>query len=123
MVLLIGIDPDAVDYTAPGTPPGLNATAAKEGRDLVIEMFAAQGDRCDLCELGPDADPDAILNAKLAHTAYDCVLIGGGLRVPQSTLPLFEAVLDAVRRHSPGTAIAFNTRPEDSVKAVARRIP
>ena len=121
-ILLIGIDPDSMDYSQPGTPPGLNAMTAKEGRNSVVALFKQQGDRCDVCELQPNRNPLTALKPVFADATYDCVLIGGGLRVPQPSLPLFEAVIDAIRQYAPRTSIAFNTSPEDCVAAVARRI-
>ncbi len=40
---------------------------------------------------------------------YDCVVIGGGVRLPPRDLALFEVVINAVRKAAPGAAIAFNT--------------
>lgn len=56
----------------------------------------------------------------MATAAYDCVVIGGGLRLPPKSLPLFEIVLNAVHKGAPGAAIAFNTTPQDTADAVAR---
>ncbi len=51
---------------------------------------------------------------------WDCIVIGGGIRVPSRSLPLFEWVINAVHRGAPGTPIAFNTSPGDSADAAAR---
>jgi len=56
----------------------------------------------------------------LRSTNYDCVVTGGGVRLPPRNLALFEVVIDAVRKAAPGAAIAFNTRPDDSADAAAR---
>ena len=56
----------------------------------------------------------------LSSNRYDCVVIGAGIRVPPPQLALFEAILNAVHRAAPAAAIAFNSRPEDSVDAAAR---
>ena len=60
---------------------------------------------------------------QLASVSYDCVVIGGGVRLPPQRLALFEAVINVVHRGAPGAAIAFNTRPEDSADAAARWLP
>jgi hypothetical protein len=56
----------------------------------------------------------------LASKSYDCVVIGGGVRIPSRGLALFEVIINAVRRAAPGAAIAFNTRPDDTADAAAR---
>jgi hypothetical protein len=43
------------------------------------------------------------------------VVIGGGVRLPPRNLALFEVVINAIRKAAPGAAIAFNTRPDDSL--------
>jgi len=48
------------------------------------------------------------------------VVIGGGIRIPPSNLVLFEFVVNTVMRYAPGTAIAFNTSPENSADAAQR---
>jgi hypothetical protein len=59
---------------------------------------------------------------RLASGHYDCVVIGAGIRLPPNRLVLFEALVNAIRRTAPQTAIAFNSRPEDSGAAAARCI-
>ena len=58
----------------------------------------------------------------LAGDAYDCVVIGAGVRLPPNRLVLFEAVVNAIHRAAPRAAIAFNTRPDDSGAAAPRWI-
>ena len=55
-------------------------------------------------------------------TSRDCVVIGGGLRIPPKSLALFETVVNTVHRAAPQAAIAFNTRPEDTAAAAARQL-
>ena len=47
-------------------------------------------------------------------------MIGAGVRLPPKNLLLLEVLVNAVIKAGPGTAIAFNTRPEDSADAAAR---
>jgi hypothetical protein len=61
-----------------------------------------------------------VLERQLATTAYDCVVIGGGIRLPPKSLSLFETVVNAVHKAAPKASIAFNTRPEDTAEAAAR---
>ena len=64
----------------------------------------------------------ASLRRFLGGDAYDCVVIGAGVRLPRTGLVLFEAVVNAGHRMAPQAAIAFNMRPEDSSEAAARWI-
>lgn len=61
-----------------------------------------------------------MLEKQLASATYDCVVIGGGLRLPPKSLPLFERVINAVHKAAPNAVIAFNTRPEDTAETAAR---
>jgi hypothetical protein len=70
----------------------------------------------------PDAAGSTMLESALNGAAYDCVVIGGGLRLPPKSLALFETVLNIIHKAAPGTAIAFNTRPEDTADAAARQL-
>jgi len=58
----------------------------------------------------------------LAKATYDCVVIGGGLRLPPKSLLFFERVVNAIHQGAPKAAIAFNTRPQDTAEAAARWI-
>ena len=121
-ILVIGVDPDAVDYTDPALPPGLTADRVRAGLAAVHGQFVARGDRADQCMLALDGSGAATVAAQLQGAAYDCVVIGAGLRKPEGNLELFEAVINAVHRHAPTAVIGFNTRPDDTVQAAERAL-
>jgi hypothetical protein len=62
-----------------------------------------------------------MLEEALKGAVYDCVVIGGGIRLPPKSLPLFETVVNIIHKAAPDAAIAFNTRPEDTAAAAARQ--
>jgi hypothetical protein len=70
----------------------------------------------------PDAAGGTMLENALNAATYDCVVIGGGLRLPPKSLALFETVVNIIHKSAPGSAIAFNTRPEDTADAAARQL-
>jgi len=70
----------------------------------------------------PDEAGLRMLEKAPKGAVYDCVVIGGGLRLPPKSLALFEMVVNAIRKAAPGAAIAFNTRPEDTADAAARQL-
>lgn len=119
-VLFVGQAPDTVDFADPALPPGMNAEKIQAGIDLAATEIAQRGWIADLCMIAPDAAGIAMLEKQLAGATYDCVVIGGGLRLPPKSLLLFEKVVNAIHKGAPGSAIAFNTNPVDTAEAAAR---
>lgn len=113
-VLVIGLDP----YRVPGPwDPKPVADAIEVG----IARFAEHGVGVRTCLFGLDGsdDVEVVVAAALRARPWECVVIGGGVR-HEDLLELFEQVLNLVRRHAPGAAIAFNSTPADTFDAAAR---
>ena len=119
-VLMVGYDPETVDYSDPALPPGLNAEKIHAGIAAAVKKFRDRGWEIDLGYLQPGETVGPTVERQLAAANYDCVVIGAGVRLPPNRLADFEAVVNAVHRAAPRAAIAFNTRPEDSADAAAR---
>ncbi len=119
-ILFVGQDPKTVDFSDPAIPPGFDAAKIQAGIDLAATKIADRGWTGDICMIAPDASGIAMLEKQLASETYDCVVIGGGLRLPPKSLTLFESVVNAVHKGAPGCAIAFNTKPEDTADVAAR---
>lgn len=116
-VLLVGWNPDVVDYSK---WPGLTPKKLRAG---------LEGDRDKMNNLGYEAKLGLIDNAEtasesviamLSKRTYDCVLIGAGVRIVDEYVLLFEVLINTVHQHAPETKICFNTGPFDSVDAVQR---
>ena len=122
-ILLVGYDPDAVDFSDPALPPGMTAEKIRAGIAAALKQFAARGWEADVGFIRPDETAGPTVERLLASTSYDCVVIGAGVRLPPRRVAVFEAVINAVHKAAPGTAIAFNTTPEDSADAAARWLP
>ena len=122
-ILLIGYAPDAVDYTDPALPPGLDAETIAAGIAQGLERIRVRGWAADFCAVRPDETAGPAVTRQLGAEAYDCAVIGGGVRLASRGLAVFEAIVNAVRTASPTTPIAFNTRPEDSDEAAACWLP
>lgn len=118
-VLLIGIKPEAVDVSDPDLPPGTTQEKIAAGIDATLSDMKARGWEAGFCSIQPDSSAEAAIAASLAEQ-WDCVVIGGGIRVPSRGLRLFERVINAVHSGAPGTPIAFNTSPNDTADAAAR---
>jgi hypothetical protein len=119
-ILFVGQEPETVDFSDPALPPGFNAEKIHAGIAVALRQMTERGWHADLCLIRPDGTARSTLERQLATNVYDCVVIGGGIRIPPKSLLLFEALINAVHKAAPGAAIAFNTRPEDSADAAAR---
>ena len=122
-ILLVGYDPDTVDFSDPALPPGMTAEKVHAGIAVALKQFAERGWEADVGYIRPDDTAGPTVERLLASASYDCVVIGGGVRLPPRRLEYFEAVINAVHRGAPRAAIAFNTRPDDSADAAARWLP
>ncbi len=121
-VVLIGLVPEAVDFSDPALPPGMNAEKIRAGVEIARADIAARGWSAEVCFIMPDDSATPTIERCLTAGRYDCVVIGAGVRLPPSRLALLEIVINTVRRAAPDTPIAFNTRPQDSGAAAARWI-
>lgn len=122
---LVGVNPAKIDFAKPDYAHF--AHLGSEGVRALLER-----DRSALREFGFDSElvfvdvdvATATVEAERALTsrAWDCVLIGNGVRSLPSNFLLFEALVNAVHEHAPGAKICFNTKPDDSAEAVRRWI-
>ena len=121
-ILFVGQKPETVDFTDPSLPPGFDADKINAGIALAVAKIHERGWQGDTCMITPDDAGCAMLETQLNSARYDCVVIGGGLRIPPKSLALFELVVNAVHKGAPHATIAFNTRPEDTAEAAARTL-
>lgn len=117
-VLVLGVDPHRVP--GPYDPEPVAAAL-----DAARQEFDRRGIAASFCLVGllEGDQVEQPISAALRQQAWDCVLIGGGLRVPPEMLPVFEQVVNLVHRLAPSSAIAFNSRLDDIVAAAARHLP
>jgi hypothetical protein len=120
-ILFVGQKPETVDFSDPSLPPGFDADKINAGIAVAITKIQERGWQGDTCMITPDAAGSAMVETALKG-AYDCVVIGGGLRLPPKSLALFETVVNIIHKAAPNAAIAFNTRPEDTADAAARQL-
>jgi hypothetical protein len=111
-VLVLGLDP----YRVPGPwDPQPVAAGIEVGR----ARFREHGVTAEFCLFGLDGsdDVEAVVTAALRAQAWECVVVGGGVRNQPA---LFEMVVNLIRHHAAEAAVAFNTTPEDTFEAAAR---
>jgi hypothetical protein len=119
-VLLLGLDPETVDFSDPALPPGMTVEKVHAGIAVAMRQFAERGWEADVGLIRPDGTAGPAVERYLASKSYNCVVVGAGVRLPPRSLELFEVVINTIHKAAPGTAIAFNTRPDDSADAAAR---
>jgi hypothetical protein len=119
-ILLLGLDPETVDFSDPALPPGMSVEKVHAGIAVAVKQFTDRGWESDVCSIRPDETAGPAVERQLRSTNYDCVVVGGGVRLPPRHLALFEVVINTIRKAAPGAAIAFNTRPDDSADAAGR---
>ena len=115
-VLVVGLVPELVDFSG---LPGMNAEKVRAGIAGQVASIAELGYRAQhvFIDLGETAE--SVLKAKLAEEAFDCIVIGAGVRLPAHHL-LFEKVINIVHAQAPSAKIGFNTNPGDTLTAVQR---
>lgn len=111
-VLVVGLDPAKLQGWDP--EPVLAAITRGQAR------FGDRGIEADYCLVALDEDAEGAIVEALTRKDYACVVIGGGIRKHEPLLEFFEKVVNLVRQHAPGAAIAFNSSPEDSADAALR---
>jgi len=118
-VLLVGLIPETVDFSDPALPPGMSAEKIHAGVAIAMRQMTDRGWQGENFMFHPDSAA-AELRARLDGQAYDCIVVGAGVRLPPRNLALLEQVINAIAAAAPGTPIAFNTTPLDSADAAAR---
>ncbi|MEP6946387.1 MAG: hypothetical protein ABJA02_10750 [Acidobacteriota bacterium] len=121
-VLFVGQTPETVDFSDPALPPGIDAEMISKGIEAGMDAMTKRGWDADFCSVHPDETAAVELERFLAAKQYDCVVIGGGIRIPPKSLLLFESLVNTVHRSAPAASIAFNTSPQDTATAAARWI-
>lgn len=119
-ILLVGLEPETVDFSDPALPPGMTAEKIRTGVADAMKQLSERGWEGDVGYIRPDETVGPTLERMLASKRYDCVVVGAGVRLPPKYLVLFEAVINAIHKAAPQAVIAFNTRPDDSADAAAR---
>jgi hypothetical protein len=116
-VLVIGLDPYRMSG---GFDPAPVAHAIEAG----MSKLADHGIGAQSCLFGLDGrdNPDELITTALQAHAWKCVIVGVGVRKADNELELFERIINLIREHAPGAAIAFNDTVPEFYEAAARWI-
>jgi len=116
-VLAVGLDPQYADFT---DMPGLTPAVVRAWIDSQIEAMRAEGYAVESCLIDTGDQAHLAVEGVLRARAFDCVVIGAGLRTPPAHFLVFERILNVVHEFAPGARIAFNTNPADTAEAARR---
>lgn len=116
-VLLIGWDPDAVDYSK---WPQLNPEKLRSALEADRANLNSQGYEASWCYVVDAETASDTVTQALSKATYDCVLIGAGVRLDPEAFIVFERLVNAVHSAAPTSKICFNTNPSDTAEAVKR---
>src|SRR5262245_13499555 len=119
-VLLIGLDPALIDFSKPGYPPGMSAGTVMAGLKASEDELVLLGYSAETCFTDFGETAEAVVEKALKRKAFDCVMIGAGVRIVPSNFLLFEKLINVVHKHAPQANICFNTLPGDTAAAVQR---
>src|SRR3954462_13083638 len=100
-VLLVGYDPETVDFSDPALPPGMTVEKVHAGIAVAQKQFAERGWEGDIGMIRPDESAGAEVERLVSAKSYDCVVIGAGVRLPPKGLALFEVVINSIRKAAP----------------------
>lgn len=116
-VLSIGVFPqelgydDAADASLASRVKSGNAALVAAGVDVVFVLITTV-----------PSEAERVIRETMAKAEFGVAMIGAGLRLLPENSVLFERVLNAVIDIDPRIRLCFNTRPEDTIDAVARWI-
>ncbi|MBL7935181.1 MAG: hypothetical protein JNM51_05155 [Bacteroidia bacterium] len=120
-VLVIGIDPKWIDFSSPEFAAAtLTAEKVTMGITGSVNALNELGYDAELCwtDLGDTAID--VIKTHLQKKDFDCVIIGAGIRKPDSNFKLFENMINVVHEYAAKAKICFNTNPMDTVQSVQR---
>ena len=116
-VLVIGLEPTLVDYTA---FPGLDAPKVLAALEADRERLNGLGYEVQLCLIDLGETAEAVVLEQLRQKRFDCIVIGAGVRTVPRHFILFERLINVVHQHAPQAKLCFNTKPSDTAEAVQR---
>ena len=121
-VLSVGLEPSLINFTDPAYAafPGMTAEKVMAGLNRDVETLNGLGYSASLCLVDFGETAEAVLKANLSKAAYDCIVIGAGVRLIAQNTDLFEKLVNVIHKNAPDAKLCFNTRPDDTADAIQR---
>lgn len=121
-VLIIGEDPNLIDFSAPGAPPDMDAKKVMDGLNGSRDRLQAMGHDAHILLTKDAATVEAQVLEALRDKNYDVIVIGAGLRTLPPMLEQFEQLMNVLHKAAPQAKLAFNSRPDNSDAAALRQL-
>ncbi len=120
--MILGLQPSLIDFSDPayGQYPGMSAEKVHAGLVSDETHLNSLGYDTELCLTDFGETAEAVVRKRLGEKAFDCVVIGAGVRMIVQNTPLFEKLVNVVHEHAPLARFCFNTKPTDTAEAVER---
>jgi hypothetical protein len=119
-VLIIGEDPNQIDFDAPDAPNDMTAEKVMDGLNASVARLEAGGHAGTiLLTLDEDSVAEQVTRV-LSDARYDVIVIGAGLRTLPAMALQFERLINTLRDVAPKAKLAFNSQPDDSDEAAGR---
>jgi len=121
-VLVIGLEPTLIDFSAPDYAafPGMDAAKVLAGLKAAEDSLTQLGYDVQLCLTDFGETAGSVVQELLEHTHFDCILFGAGIRMIAGNTVLFEKLINVVHSCAPHARLCFNTKPTDTAEAVQR---
>ena len=116
-VLLIGWNPESVDYSR---YPGMNADMLRAALEGGLQKLNDIGYDAHMGYITSEAAAVKEVQDILSKNTFDIILIGAGVRKDDSCFLLLEKLVNIVHEYAVNAKICFNTGPTDNVEAVQR---
>ena len=119
-VLIIGEDPQYIDFSAPNAPRGVTAETILAGLDGARDRLVSAGHEVRLVLTKDEQTVEAQVSEALEGKSYDVIVVGAGLRILPPLTAQFELLMNLLHRQAPTAKLAFNSMPDDSDIAALR---
>jgi len=123
-VLIVGLEPSLINFSDPAYgASGLDAAAVRAGLKADEARLNALGYDAELCLTDFGETAETVLRERLNKKAFDCILVGAGVRLIAQNTTLFEKLVNVAHADAPQAKLCFNTKPTDTAEAVQRCLP
>ncbi|MBV8736222.1 MAG: hypothetical protein JO007_03005 [Alphaproteobacteria bacterium] len=119
-VLIIGEDPQYIDFSAPDAPPGMNAEKIIAGLNSARDRLAGAGYNARIVLTKDEETVESQVSDALKDNSYDVIVVGSGLRILPVMTAQFERLMNVLHQKAPTAKFAFNSKPDDSDIAALR---
>lgn len=121
-VLIIGIHPKHLDFSSPDflAMPGISAEKVINGIMGSAKALNEIGYDAHVCWIDLGETAINVIKDFFLKIDFDAVMIGAGIRKPDSNFTLFENMINTIHELAPKAKICFNTNPMDTVQSVQR---